>query len=103
MDQPGSLGLLELDQVTEGAPLTLHHFPKLGYLDAVVKETLRLHPVILAAVRWVSCPVNIGGYDLPEQVIVAPCSYLGHRRPENVARAGSISTGAVFGDSTGPL
>ena len=52
------------------------------YLDAVVQETLRLRPVIVAVVRRLTEPMELGGYTLPAGVTVAPCVYLVHRNPE---------------------
>jgi cytochrome P450 family 135 len=53
-----------------------------AYLDAVVKETLRLRPVLPIVVRRLTEPVEIGGYLLPEGTRVAPCIYLVHRRED---------------------
>jgi cytochrome P450 family 135 len=53
-----------------------------AYLDAVVKETLRLRPVIPIVVRRLTEPVEIGGHLLPEGARVAPCIYLLHRRED---------------------
>ena len=53
-----------------------------AYLDAVVKETLRLRPVLPIVVRRLTEPVEIGGYLLPEGTRVAPCIYLLHRRED---------------------
>jgi cytochrome P450 len=53
-----------------------------GYLDAVLKETLRLRPVLPLVVRMLTEPVEIGGYLLPEGTRVAPCIYLVHRRED---------------------
>jgi cytochrome P450 len=53
-----------------------------AYLDAVVKETLRLRPVLPLVVRMLTEPVEIGGYLLPEGTRVAPCIYLVHRRED---------------------
>ena len=52
-----------------------------AYLDAVVKETLRLRPVIALVLRRLVEPMEIGGRLLPAGVNVAPCIYLVHRRP----------------------
>ena len=52
------------------------------YADAVAKETLRLRPVIPIVVRRTTEPVQIGGYELPAGVTVAPCIYLVQRRAD---------------------
>jgi cytochrome P450 len=51
------------------------------YLDAVVQETLRLRPVIVAVVRRLKEPMELGEWRLPAGVTVAPCVYLVHRDP----------------------
>ena len=50
-----------------------------GYLDAVVKETLRLRPPVPVVVRNLLEPMRFGGYDLPAGTTVAPCIHLIHR------------------------
>jgi cytochrome P450 len=52
------------------------------YLDAVIKETLRLRPVIALVLRKLVEPMDIGGRLLPAGVSVAPSIYLVHRRPD---------------------
>jgi cytochrome P450 len=52
------------------------------YLDAVIKETLRLRPVIAIVVRRLTQPAEVGGYTLPAGVSVVPSVHLVHRRPE---------------------
>jgi cytochrome P450 len=52
------------------------------YLEAVVKETLRLRPVIALVLRRLVEPMEIGGRMLPAGVNVAPCIYLLHRRAD---------------------
>ena len=53
-----------------------------AYLDAVVKETLRLRPVIALVLRKLVEPMEIGGRLLPAGVSVAPSIHLVHRRPQ---------------------
>jgi cytochrome P450 len=48
----------------------------------VVKETLRLRPVIAFVRRRLTEPLQIGGRLLPAGVTVAPCIYLLLRRPD---------------------
>jgi len=52
------------------------------YVDAVIKETLRLRPVLPIVVRRLKAPMEIGGWELPEGVSAVPCIYLMHRRPD---------------------
>ena len=52
------------------------------YLDAVVKETLRLCPAVPLVMRRLIEPMQIGGYTLPPDTIVAPCVHLMHRRAD---------------------
>ena len=52
------------------------------YLEAVVKETLRLRPILPLVARRLTAPMEIGGHLLPAGVRVTPCIYLVHRRPD---------------------
>jgi cytochrome P450 family 135 len=52
------------------------------YLDAVVKETLRVRPVVPIVLRRLAAPITLAGHDLPTGVSVAPCVSLVHRRPD---------------------
>jgi cytochrome P450 len=52
------------------------------YLEAVVKESLRLRPVVPAVVRCLQAPMEFGGWELPAAVNIAPSVYLMHRRPD---------------------
>ena len=53
-----------------------------AYGDAVVKETLRLRPVITLVLRKLAAPMEIGGHPLPAGTWVAPSIYLVHRRED---------------------
>lgn len=52
------------------------------YLDAVVKESLRLRPIIPDVVRRVQQPYRIAGYDVPVGAFLTPCIHLVHRRAD---------------------
>jgi len=66
----------------EGAGLVPERIAKLGYLDAVSREALRLYPVIPIVGRVLAEPARIGGWDLPAGVCVVCSIYLAQRRPE---------------------
>ncbi|MGI8511041.1 MAG: cytochrome P450 [Solirubrobacteraceae bacterium] len=53
-----------------------------AYLDAVVKETLRLRPVLPIVIRRLTEPTEVGGRLLPAGAGVVPCIHLLHRRPD---------------------
>ena len=54
----------------------------LPYLDATIKETQRLMPIIPMVGRRLEAPLTIGDRELPDGVVVAPSIYLTHRRPD---------------------
>jgi len=53
-----------------------------AYLDAVIRETLRLRPVLPIVGRTLSEPFDLAGWELPAGAMVAPCIHLVHRRPD---------------------
>jgi cytochrome P450 family 135 len=52
------------------------------YLDAVIKETLRIRPVVPGVIRKLTAPIQLAGYEIPAGMRVAPNIYLTHRRPD---------------------
>jgi cytochrome P450 family 135 len=71
----------EIAGIVGRGPLAAEHLPRLGYLGAVIHETLRLWPPLPLVVRRLAEPLALDGYRLPAGVTVAPCSYLLHRDP----------------------
>jgi cytochrome P450 len=61
-----------------------------AYLDAVIKETLRLRPPVSVVVRRLLKPATLGGYDLPGGTLVAPCVYLIHNSADIYEDPGSF-------------
>ena len=57
------------------------------YLEAVLKESMRLHPVIPMVVRHLMEPATIGGRELPRGTNVGPSIILSHAREENFEAA----------------
>ncbi len=52
------------------------------YADAIVKETLRLRPVLPIVIRNLAADFEVGGRVLPAGVSVVPCIWLMHRRED---------------------
>lgn len=72
----------ELQAVVGTGPVTPKHVAQLEYLDATIKETLRLNPIVPVVGRRLQTPTRIGGRELPAGVVASPCIYLTHRRPD---------------------
>jgi cytochrome P450 len=70
----------ELRQVVGPGPVAPQHVAKLEYLDATIKETQRLNPILPLTGRRLQKPMCIGRRDLPAGAVAAPCIYLTHRR-----------------------
>ena len=59
----------------------LHRAP-LPYLDAVIKETLRLRPLVPFLARKLTAPITLREFEIPAGVYVLPCVYLAQRHPD---------------------
>jgi cytochrome P450 len=53
------------------------------WLEAVFKESMRLHPIIPMVVRTLMEPTTVGGWDLPMGATVGPSIILSHSQDEN--------------------
>jgi cytochrome P450 len=53
-----------------------------AYLDATVREVLRIRPVLVLAPRKLVEPLTVGDHELPAGVHLSACSYLVHRRAD---------------------
>ena len=54
-----------------------------AWLEAALKEAMRLHPVIPMVVRTLMRPATIGGHDLPAGTTVGPSILVAHAREDN--------------------
>jgi cytochrome P450 len=71
------------------------------YVDAVVKETLRLCPAVPVVMRRLTEPMQVDGYTIPPDTILAPCVYLTHRRADIYPRPRAFEPERFLGDSAG--
>jgi cytochrome P450 len=78
LDNPDWLARVRAE-VREVGP---HDLDKLVLLDAAIKETLRLTPILPMVGRILGKPMTIGGIDLPAGAAALACIYLVHRRAD---------------------
>ena len=72
----------ELGRVVGAGTVGGAHAARLEYLDATVKETLRMHTVLPLVWRRLERPTRIGGHLLPAGVVAAAAIHLAHRRAD---------------------
>ncbi len=72
----------ELRHVTGGSPPEAEQLSALEFLDGVIRESLRLRPVVPFVVRLTKRSIAVGGRDYPAGVVLCPCSYLVQRRED---------------------
>jgi cytochrome P450 len=71
----------EVHEASGGGALTPERIARLEYLDAVIRETMRLRPVIPLVGRVLMKPMRVGGYDVDAGMALAPSIYLAQRNP----------------------
>lgn len=71
----------EIDEAG-GVQLAPDKLAALPYLDATIKEVLRLRPVVPVVGRILQKATTIGGFELPAGSAAGACIYLAHRNPE---------------------
>jgi cytochrome P450 len=73
-----------------------------AYLDATVKEAMRLRPVIRNVARRLTRPTRVAGYDLPAGVVVFPSIYLVHHRADVFAAPNEFRPERFLGTNPPP-
>jgi cytochrome P450 len=71
-----------------------------AYLDAVIKETLRMRPPVPVVTRRLLAPMTLGGYDLPAGTVVAPCVPLIHNDERHYPQADEFLPERFLGRKT---
>ncbi len=72
----------ELRATTGGGPPRADQLNQLEYLDAAIRESLRVRTIMPFVVRLTKVPVTAGGREYPAGVLLCPCNHLVHRRED---------------------
>jgi len=72
----------ELQRTTSGGPPRSDQLNQLTYLDATIRESLRIRTILPFVVRLTKTPFTAGGREYPACVVLCPCSHLVHRRED---------------------
>jgi cytochrome P450 len=72
----------ELKRITGGGPPRADQLTRLEYLDAAIRESMRIRTVIPFVIRLTKSPFEAGGRTYPAGVLLCPCSHLVHRRED---------------------
>ncbi len=77
----------EIAAVLGERAVTFEDLPKLPYVEAVIKETLRLYPSAPAIAREVITPFEAGGYDFQKKALLIFNIHATHHREDLFANA----------------
>ena len=71
----------ELDAVLLDGRFTTEALPRLGYMQKVIQESLRLYPPFWAMTRMVVADDAVGGFKVPKGALVVVSPYVTQRHP----------------------
>lgn len=72
----------EYERVTRGAPLRADQVPQLEYLDAAIRESLRVRTILPFVVRKTKARFTAGDREYPPGILLCPCNHLVHQRED---------------------
>lgn len=72
----------EITRTTGGGPPRADQLSRLEYLDAAIRESLRIRTIMPFVVRLTKVAFTAGGREYPPGVVLCPCNHLVHRREE---------------------
>jgi cytochrome P450 len=72
----------ELQQITGGGLPRAEQLSQLEYLDAAIRESLRIRTILPLVVRQTKGPFVAAGREYPPGVLLCPCNHLVHRRQD---------------------
>jgi cytochrome P450 len=72
----------EVDDVLQGRPASAADLERMPFLDAVVRETLRLYPPAYAFGREIVSPIELHGYTIDKGSVVIVSPFGMHRNPQ---------------------
>ena len=72
----------ELDEIVGASLPRIEQIPRLKYLDAVVRESLRVRNVIPFIVRVLKSDFSVGGITYPSNIVLCPSIHLLHMRED---------------------
>lgn len=72
----------EFDEIAGGTLPSVDQIPQLTYLDAVVRESLRVRNVIPFIVRVLKDDFSVGGFAYPSNIVMCPSIHLLHMRED---------------------
>ncbi|MFI6429291.1 cytochrome P450 [Rhodococcus oryzae] len=84
----------ELDELySDGADISFHALRQIPVLEAVVKETLRLHPPLIILLRLARDDFEVGGFRIEKGNLVAATPAISNRIPEDFPRPDDFDPG----------
>ncbi|WP_239015531.1 cytochrome P450 [Archangium violaceum] len=92
----------EINEVAGTEPLAPGQVNRLEYVDATLKETMRLLPVAPVVGRVLQRPMKIGRWELPAGVVVLPSIYLTQHRSDLWPEPGRFNPERFVGRRVSP-